>query len=172
MAPIEANQQTGRARRWKRALRIVDQPVSWARDSPVSNNVKRFPGPSRGRARVVIPRQNGVGAGAGAGTGAGRSPDEVPSRGRGPNQGGVESESEDDILSDGSISDDSADELDGDISDSESEDDGIDSDIDSPPATPISGVSPTLTPSDPGVGATATSAVGGAPPIMTPMIVS
>lgn len=150
MAPIEMNQQTGRARRWKRSLRIADHPASWARDDSVSNNVKRASRTSRGGARAMSPRQAGVGAGAGAvGVGNdqwGPSQNGDRSQGRGPNQ------VDDDLLSD-----DSADELDDGISDSDSEDDGIDPDVDSPPATPISDVSPTLTLSTPDVGVTTTS---------------
>lgn len=144
------NQQTGRARRWKRSLRIADHLASWARDDSVSNNVKRASRSSRGGARAVSPRQAGVGAGAGAvGVGNdqwGPSQNGDRSQGRGPNQ------VDDDLLSD-----DSADELDDGISDSDSEDDGIDPDVDSPPATPISDVSPTLTLSAPDVGVTTTS---------------
>lgn len=150
MAPLEVNQRTGRARRWKRSLRIADQPASWARDDSVSNNVNRFSGTSRGRARVVKPRQAGVGAGAGVGDVGDDQRGRSQSRER--NQAEFEVESDDDLLSEGS-----ADELDGGLSDSDGEDDGIDSDIGSPPATPISDVSPTLTLTAPDVRVTTTS---------------
>lgn len=130
MPPVELNQRTGRPRKWKRSLKLVDRPALRARDDAVSDNLKRFPGAPRGGARIITSRQSGTGAGVGDG-------------------GAVDGDGE----SDGIPGDDSADELDDDISDSDN--DGIESGDDSPPSTPVSDVTPTLTlSSPPGVGAT------------------
>lgn len=182
MPPIERHQRTGRARKWKRSLRLADWSESWARGTSASENVERSQTVSRGRPRFLQSRQEyGVGAGVGGGDEQGsRSPSR--DRSQSPDSANGDVESGNDSLDDGALSDDSGDEIDGDmtdgeatdgeltdgettdgditdddLSDSDDENDGADADIDSPPSTPVSDGIPTLTLSPPGSGVTTTA---------------